>query len=354
MKNKKGNLMHAKLGALCAVVAIWAIAIADTARIAAKIIDDETGRPVEGVSVIGSFRDDIGWRAWTESVKPDLDCQMSDREGLCRMSGRTNCGDASFWVKSVPDGYYKAGGHCYRFKEKNLLGIWQPDNLVATIRLQRVEHPIPLFVKRVGDHINRSKVGYVDGTNTLFKYDLVVGDYLPPDGRGEVADLVVESRLTSLFSTNIYRQTMFFYDFTNTMSFPGEGNGVVPSMTRATDGIRLRVAPEEGYERAAVSRCGNRMKVMPPNIWDDVYTECNPNRCHYFRIRSRYDESGNLVGGYYGKIYGDFEIGCRLRYGGCSVEFLYYLNPAPLDRNLEWDRKTNLCPDPGNLGMRRP
>ena len=346
--------MHVKLGALCAVVAIGAIAIADTARIAARIIDDETGRPVEGVSVIGSFRDDIGWRAWTESVRPDLDRQISDGEGLCRMSGRTNCGDASFWVKSVPAGYYKAGGHCSRFKEKNLLDVWQPDNLVVTIRLQRVEHPIPLFVKRVGDHINRSKVGYGDGTNTLFKYDLVAGDYLPPDGHGEVADLVVESRLTNLSSTNLYLQTMVFYDFTNAMSFPGEGNGVISSMTRATDGIRLRIAPETGYQTSRVAHCGKRKKSVPPNVRRERYSDADPNRCYYFRIRSKYDESGNLVGGYYGKIYGDFEIGCRLRYGGCSVEFLYYLNPTPLDRNLEWDMKTNLCPDPGNIGMRRP
>jgi len=33
-----------------------------------------------------------------------------------------------------------------------------------------------------------------------------------------------------------------------------------------------------------------------------------------------------------------------------SVEFLYYLNPTPLDRNLEWDMKNNLCPNPGMVG----
>ena len=26
------------------------------------------------------------------------------------------------------------------------------------------------------------------------------------------------------------------------------------------------------------------------------------------------------------------------------------LNPTPLDRNLEWDMKNNLCPNPGNVG----
>ena len=32
----------------------------------------------------------------------------------------------------------------------------------------------------------------------------------------------------------------------------------------------------------------------------------------------------------------------------------YYLNPTPLDRNLEWDMRNNLYPNPGSLGERRP
>ena len=30
-----------------------------------------------------------------------------------------------------------------------------------------------------------------------------------------------------------------------------------------------------------------------------------------------------------------------------GVGFLYYLSPTPDDRNLEWDMKNNLCPNPG-------
>ena len=37
-----------------------------------------------------------------------------------------------------------------------------------------------------------------------------------------------------------------------------------------------------------------------------------------------------------------------------GFEMACYLTPTSLDRNLEWDMKTNLCPDPGNLGERRP
>ncbi len=96
------------------------------------------------------------------------------------------------------------------------------------------------------------------------------------------------------------------------------------------------------------------MKVVPPNVCNEAYGESDPDRCYYFRIRSRYDERGKPVSFHYGKIYGDFKVGCWLREGSCSVEFLYYLNPTPLDRNLEWDMRNNLYPNPGSLDERRP
>jgi hypothetical protein len=36
------------------------------------------------------------------------------------------------------------------------------------------------------------------------------------------------------------------------------------------------------------------------------------------------------------------------------IAFIYYFNPKPLDRNLEWDMKNNLCPRPRGLSMPMP
>ena len=73
-----------------------------------------------------------------------------------------------------------------------------------------------------------------------------------------------------------------------------------------------------------------------------------------FRIRTKLDENGQVVGGYYGKIYGDIFF-LPNSYGAVIVaipQFLYYLNPNPLDRNLEWDGDTNLFPGPRVEAMR--
>ena len=56
-----------------------------------------------------------------------------------------------------------------------------------------------------------------------------------------------------------------------------------------------------------------------------------------------------MISAIYGKIYGDFNFEGFDKKGLTGISFLYYLNPKPLDRNLEWDMKTNLCPNPGSI-----
>src|SRR5204863_9024831 len=51
---------------------------------------------------------------------------------------------------------------------------------------------------------------------------------------------------------------------------------------------------------------------------------------YFFRIRTSVHASGKIVSANYGKIYGDF------------MDFTYYLNPTPNDRNIEFDPKRNL------------
>ena len=329
-------------------------AYSDAVKIGAVVLDDITSMPMSDVDVCFSFKEDVGWRAWTESSKHQKTYCRTDSKGYCQMTGTSNCGQAGCYVKNPPDGYYHpALGWKNKFANKNLFGVWQPDNLVATIRLQRVEHPIPLFVKNVGDHINRSRVGNWNGTNMVFRYDFVKGDYLPPDGKGEIADVEVDSRVTYLETTNVYHEAKTFFDLTSVISFPGEGNGLIPVITEPTDGIKLRVAPTTGYERAFALKCGTRKQPSGIHLFRKRYSETDPNRCHYFRIRSRFNEKGNLIEAYYGKIYEDFKVSGSLK-DGCSVEFLYYLNLNPLDRNLEWDMENNLCPNPSLFRQFQP
>lgn len=318
---------------------------ADIARFGVFVVDDKTGKVLKNVSVMGVFDVNSGWFAVKGSDGPNFDRAVTDVNGRCRLRGRTNCGNVGCWVEKPPSGFYPCPqGWGRRFSEKNLLGIWQPDNLVATIRLQRVERPIPLFIKRV---TKAERGGFTadifpKGEDTL-RYDLLMGDWLAPVGTGRVADVTFTRHPREDLGEGVngadvrgpsYRDSM-------TVRFPGEGNGIVELHPPPSYRLRIRTAPEDGYRSEYLCWRGTNRKLEDDGNYDE-------NRCFCFRIRTRRDDRGRIVGAYYGKIYGDITFVYQFRpefVPVASVCMSYYLNPTPLDRNLEWDRKTNLGPD---------
>ena len=314
---------------------------ADVAKVGVFVVDDRTGEPMKDVSVTGSFRMDNGWLAFKGGEPPNRDSAVTDVNGRCRLRGRTNCGRMGVWARNPPSGYYAPRrGWGRRFSEKNLLGIWQPDNLVATIRLQRVEHPIPLFVKACKLDVKR-EIADVNGGR--FAFDLMAGDWLPPFGEGKVADIefarLPHEDLGSGMNDSDVRGTSFRDSMA--VRFPGEGNGLVESNPAPNLRLRIRTAPEDGYRPDYLCWTGRNRKLEYVGSYDE-------NRCFCFRIRTRRDDRGRIVEAYYGKIYGDITFVYQFRpefVPVASVCMSYYLNPTPLDRNLEWDRKTNLGPD---------
>ena len=318
---------------------------ADIARFGVFVVDDKTGKALKNVSVMGVFDVNSGWFAVKGSDGPNFDRAVTDVNGRCRLRGRTNCGNVGCWVEKPPSGFYPCPqGWGRRFSEKNLLGIWQPDNLVATIRLQRVERPIPLFIKRV---TKAERGGFTTdifpkGEDTL-RYDLLMGDWLAPVGTGRVADVTFTRHPREDLGEGVngadvrgpsYRDSM-------TVRFPGEGNGLVELHPPPSYRLRIRTAPEDGYRSEYLCWRGTNRRLEDDSNYDE-------NRCFCFRIRTRRDDRGRIVGAYYGKIYGDITFVYQFRpefVPVASVCMSYYLNPTPLDRNLEWDRKTNLGPD---------
>ena len=317
---------------------------ADLAKVGAFVVDGRTGEPLKNVLVRGGFDNHWGWLAVKGAPLPNESFARTDVNGFCRLRGRTNIGEAGVSVREAPPGFYRPRyGEGWSFRRKNLLGIWQPDNLVATIRLQRVERPIPLFIKRV---TKAERGGFTadifpKGEDTL-RYDLLMGDWLAPVGTGRVADVTFTRHPREDLGEGVngadvrgpsYRDSM-------TVRFPGEGNGLVESNPPPNLRLRIRTAPEDGYRPEYLCWKGRDKTLEHVGSYDE-------NRCFCFRIRTRRDDRGRIVGAYYGKIYGDITFAYQFRpeFVPASVCMSYYLNPTPLDRNLEWDRKTNLGPD---------
>ena len=127
-------------------------------------------------------------------------------------------------------------------------------------------------------------------------------------------------------------------------------------MANSKDGIKIRSASNELAQIGIVRKLGKkRMQESNGKDWYcERFDDRDNGRCYTFRIRTRRNDKGELVEAYYGKIYGDFEFEGDDKKGLIGVKFLYYLNPKSLDRNLEWDMKTNLCPTAGKHESRQP
>jgi hypothetical protein len=323
--------------------------LADKAYIKAMVLDGYSELPIQGVEVKAWFEVDIGWRAWSEPTPIITDVKTTDSQGICGLEGKTNVGHISCEVVIPPFGYYGAYGGDFQFNRKSLFGVWQPDNLVVTIKLQRVEHPIPLFVKQLFSRGSDSvRSNYFDIGKGQMKFDLIKGDWLPPIGKGEYADIVF-TRLEreDLGIGTTFRGSITAPAYRDGMSirFTGEDNGLVEVPSKKTAGIKIRTAPEDGYTPDYLVTKGRDKNVK-------YFSSSNPDRNFAFRIRTKKDKNGKIVAAYYGKIYGDIEIkkfSFGLEVPVAAPSFMYYLNPTPLDRNLEWDMKTNLCPNPGSI-----
>jgi hypothetical protein len=345
-----------KILILTIILPLAAHAMFDRAHVGAYVYDVDSGVPVEGVHVIGGFENNPNPFAWTGEDEPVTKEQYTDANGFCWFSGRTKCGVAGCWVDEVPENYYipLIGGKV-KYSSKSLLGLWQPENLVVTIKLQKVVHPIPLIVKEVLIGDGEALPGF-DGTNNVLKFDFFKGDWLPPHGRGEVADFVLTSKLTITGrkykpSIDPLLQWIYYYNIDTDISFCGEHNGIKLAKTDQMMGIKIRTADSDGYERGISYAEGYRQKKNRfPNEWEGEYYSSYPhvdaaNRYYEFRIRSRVNDKGELVEAYYGKIYRGFITDAGWKRGLCHVKFFYYLNPQSLDRNLEWDMKNVINPD---------
>ena len=329
--------------------------IGDTVNFSAIVLDDITGNPLPNVSVGAGFTMDAG-PVWENRFKYDHKQFITDANGVCKISGKSNCGKAGCYIRQPPQGFYKpVCGSSLRFKGKNFFGVWQPDNLVVTLRLDRVEKPIPLFVKRVELTNFRKGIGGFDGTNSVVRFDLMKGDWLAPYGKGETADLEFKTILEIKGKERKFRyasrkvEDVLFYELATDISPCSTNDAISKVQIKEDAGLKIRMVNDDFSSRQIVRSQGKRKIIRPkfPNEWNcEYYSNYNKSQCYKFRVRSCYDEKGNLKEAYYGKIYGDFEIQGDEKRGITSISFLYYLNPTSLDRNLEWDMKNNLCPEP--------
>jgi len=267
---------------------------------ATEFITDESGKPVVGAQAI------IGY--YTNSVSVTTD-KITGTNGLFEFEHETLSEGADVSFEAKKEGYYP---------------IWQQVNLQTpydflkwniekTLVLKKIGKPIGMYAK-----VNSMGLKVPEYSKPI-AYDLEMADWVGPYGKGIKKDIIFQKEYYDKGAEGYYSKV--------TVSFPKDGDGIlVYTIPDAEVGSGLRSpheAPLDGYQ-PKVTREVSALRGQPSK------NEHDPNRIYLFRVRTVKDHEGNIVSAHYGKIYGDF------------MQFSYYLNPTPNDRNIEFDPKQNL------------
>ena len=253
----------------------------------------EDGNPVVGADVSVQYTipatSDLGGQTYGE-IKG-----LTDTNGLFAASHIDSSSSLGIVIKE--SNYYTTHiGYQFYFDEKRR-------NPSFTSVLKKIGKPIPMYAK----NIQNLKVPEF---NKAIGYDLMIGDWVGPYGKGINADL---------FFTETHTNPQSGYILS--VSFPNPGDGI----QEFEEPLLLQNAPSGQSDLRSTQNA-------PVDGYQSQYiqTTYNQNQNFYFRIRTKLDTDGNVVSARYGKIYGNL------------AQFIYYLDPTPNDRDIEFDPKQNL------------
>ena len=270
---------------------------------------DTDGNSVAGADISARFFGDSGARGQT------------DADGLFTVEGRTLNGASLSYTVNKQGFYqtratYQLGKRGYRCLEN---GRWIPWNPTLRVTLKEIRKPIPMYMKRVSlpVPVRDQPVGF----------DFEAGDWVAPYGRGSFSDM----QLTYTWETGegTWARHGFVIGFLN----PQDGAYITQKdvycllMSEHEARNDAKYAKEFHY---AAERTDDRI------IQDSKLGE---REIIVFRVRTEMDQQGRIVNAQYGKIYGPFKFAQGPKK---LVDFTYYFNPTPNDRNLEFDGEHNL------------
>jgi hypothetical protein len=271
--------------------------------------EGDDGKPVEGASVRIGFEPTTGNRQRREGV--------TDGKGVFEITTPTAFRISAQVSKT---GYYKSES-VYEYDlgqvDKVVPPKWEPYNAMMNVIFRKIINPIPMYALKA-----RIEVPVV---GTPVGFDLAVGDWVAPHGRGKVSDLVftLERRFVSKedYSTSLH------------IGFTNKGDGIQDAFASANYGSELRLPHQAPEGKYVDTWC--RTDSYP------YYPKVRPDQNYFFRVRTVLDEKGEVKSAIYGKIYGEIRYDV-INSKTAVVLFTYYLNPTPNDRNVEFDVKRNL------------
>lgn len=291
-------------------------------------VKDDKGEPVENCEVWAQT-----FLKWEEGqgFGKDISQEFSSRtneEGVAKFDFPSAKGDLKF-KPLAPKGFYENYVTEHQFQEFSE-GSWfvEPKRFEAT--LKRIKEPVPLYARsmvRSFAKIEIPELGRPCG------FDLIESDWVAPHGLGKTSDLVFT------LEKDFKSHSDFTCELSIVCSNPKDGFILVEKEPRKGSQLRLPfLAPEEDYQELVVKS----ISVTPAN---KVMTSDVSNIANYFlRLRTVLDENKEIESANYAKVHGDFRFD-PINSDTAILNFDYYMNPVPNERNLEFDLSRNLLTD---------
>ena len=260
---------------------------------------------------------------------------MTDTNGIYVIEGKT-CGD-EIVIDVTKQGHYSSAkklSFAEMGRERDVKdNKWQPFGQHEKIILRRIVNPVKL--------VAFDKLIDIVQTNVWLGFDMEKMDFISPIGNGRKVDFEIRAEWDGLpaWKSKCCSAEIRFVGY-------GTGGYYVENVLESTFPYIYEAQSDSLYTESNI-------RIVDRN--GDMHTTKIPfERKSSFvtRIRSIVDENGKIKAANYGCIR-QFEIGPSRR-GVVLCRLSYIFNPTPNDRNLEWDMKNNLHPNPGDLGKLHP
>ena len=295
------------------MISLSSVSLSDTI-VTIKIVDDNQ-LPMQGVTL------SIGYEV---SSTNGLGTKTILIDGVTDVNGYyTAKGVNSTYVtySAIKEGYYKS--YSSPLNLDNEASSTKP----SILKLKKISNPVPMFVRDTHMRVNDKKELAIPVLSKNIGYDLVTGDWVAPYGKGFSSDFIF----------NVTKSVNTYNDFKCNLdiSFSNPGDGILEVSLDLKYGSIFRspyIAPEGGYK--------SNLSIDCSKGGNDKVTSYNQKQNYFYRVRTKFDNNGNIIDAKYGKIYGGISI-YPYESETAYIFFLYYLNPDGT-RNMEYDRGKNL------------
>ena len=329
-----GALMKTKLISLHCFLLLTSVGCAAPAFQVTFRIVDEFDRPMDRVSVgVATFeRAEMKFGEGTgEDIYKNMD-GFTDTNGIVSFAATSPRSYVRYVVRPK-DGYYSnGGGNAYSFK--NAVGDrWQPWNPNIEVVLRPILNPVPMYAKRTGNLV-------IPEIGKSFGYDLAIGDWVVPFGKGVKSDLIfhLDREPDRIVKTaDYYKRDVKLFDATLTVSFSDLNDGIqaipVNPQWAGSEFNTPRSAPEDAYEPQFTKRLYRETAEMP------IVETPKGGLGYFYRVRTQ-KQDGKIVNALYGKI-SDINLDV-INSKTAIISFTYYLNPEANSRNMEFNPRQNV------------